>query len=472
MNADSNKITITGLQKLGLDLFEDKDTVEFVFGGAGGGGKSVFIGLAACLRCIRYPGVREGIGRKDLSQLHKTTFTTLLGKVHSMLGITPNDFRQAQDGSIHYVNGSVIVPVDLKYYPSDPDFNRLGSLELTDMFVDEIGEIQESAYSAIKSRVGRWKNDEYGITAKVVSSCNPSGNFIRQRFYDPYVERGGGRMQRWVNGKTESNGEVVDSYFAFIRASVYDNPFIEKSYAYNLMRLPDRERKRLLDGNWDYAEDEDSLFRVNLLDKSITYNYPESDGTFDKFIGVDVSDKGGDATVFSLVNHGVLITQKKSSVQMNWDVKSEKPISILLADELIEFAQRNGFTPKDAKRIAVECNGVGVGIRDALKMRGWYIYEYTATSKTRSEGFYNLMLDMDSGDIKMMNDLSYMSELRRELAAHTYEMDNQEPKVIKKDKLKQIIGHSPDEADSFMIANFVRRETKDGALNVRNHIYW
>ena len=114
----------------------------------------MLIGILALLRCIQYPGVREGIGRKDLSQLKNTTFTTLLGKVHTIMGIGLNDFRQAQDGSIHYTNGSTIVPNELDYYPSDPDFNRLGSLELTDVFIDEVGELREPSYNAIKSGSG------------------------------------------------------------------------------------------------------------------------------------------------------------------------------------------------------------------------------------------------------------------------------------------------------------------------------
>ena len=470
-NQASKGITITALQKLGIELFNDRDTVEILFGGSGGGGKSVLIGILALLRCIQYPGVREGIGRKDLSQLKKTTFTTLLGKVHTIMGIGLNDFRQAQDGSIHYTNGSTIVPIELDYYPSDPDFNRLGSLELTDMFIDEVGELREPSYNAIKSRVGRWLNDKYGLTPKLFCTCNPSMTFVREYFYEPYSRLGGGQIQRWQTGKTESRGEILPAYRAFVRSSVYDNPFIEKSYVYNLQRLPDRERKRLLDGNWDYADDSNSLFRMSLLDKAITYDYPQ-ESDFDKFIGVDVSDKGGDATVFSLIDHGVLITQKQSSVQLNWDSKSELPLSRLIADELVEFAQRNGFTQRNAKNIAVECNGVGVGVRDMLKTRGWFITEYTATHKSRSEGYYNLMLDLDDGSVKIVNDLLGLDELRRELSAHTYEMNNQEPNVIRKDKIKMAIGHSPDFADSFMIANTCRREFHSGAKDVKNFIYW
>ena len=162
-----------------------------------------------------------------------------------------------------------------------------------------------------------------------------------------------------------------------------------------------------------------------------------------------------DATVFSLIDNGVLIAQKKSSIQMNWDKNSEEPLGYLITNELIEFAQRNGFQQVNARNIAVESNGIGASCRDALRVRGWNLTEYVATSKSRSEGYYNLMLNMDSGTIKIYKDVSTLGELRKELGAHTYEMENQQPKVIKKSKLKEILGHSPDYSDSFMIASWM-----------------
>ena len=61
----------------------------------------------------------------------------------------------------------------------------------------------------------------------------------------------------------------------------------------------------------------------------------------------------------------------------------------------------------------------------------------------------------------MKKGVSAVDELRKELTAHTYEMNNQIPDVVKKEKIKQMIGHSPDEADSLMIANHVRNLIKN-----------
>ena len=172
-----------------------------------------------------------------------------------------------------------------------------------------------------------------------------------------------------------------------------------------------------------------------------------------------------DKTIFSLIEDGILVSQKASQVQMNWEKDSKLPMGRLITDELVEFAQRNGIDQRLASHIAVEINGVGASVRDFLRDRGWQITEYTATHKSRSENYYNLMLDMDAGDVKIYNEIYDIDGLRRELGAHSYIMENQEPSVVKKDKIKLSIGHSPDRADSFCIANYARRIAENPQLN-------
>ena len=249
----------------------------------------------------------------------------------------------------------------------------------------------------------------------------------------------------------------------------YDNPFLPRSYIDNLATLPPREKKRLLLGDWNYADDDNSLFRSDLLDRALCYETPAGGEKFSKFIGVDVAGKGGDLTVYSLIVDGVLVSQKVSNVQMNWDRKDERPLFRLMADELVELAQRNGFTPKFARHIAVEGNGIGQALVTCLKERGWQITEYIATHKSRSENYYQLMLDMDAGEVKILNSLVGLDELRKELSAHSYEMTNQEPSVVKKEKIKQAIGCSPDRADSLAIAGYVRHFIENPQLDPKRN---
>ena len=80
----------------------------------------------------KYPGTRWFIGRKELSNLVKTTLNTyykfgqdykipmhLMGKLDKKYNI------------IKFLNGSEILLLDCATQPADPLFTRFGSLELT-----------------------------------------------------------------------------------------------------------------------------------------------------------------------------------------------------------------------------------------------------------------------------------------------------------------------------------------------------
>lgn len=451
-------ISLSPVQGLAMQEFDDPQTTRLLYGGGAGAGKSYLLALLAVLSARKYPGIKNGIGRKELKRLKQTTIATLLHKVHPDLGIKEADFKiNWMDGTIEYKNGSSILMIDMASKPSDVDFAAFGSLELTNMFIDEAGELSKKAVDVIGSRTNRWLNEKYNVVGKLVMSCNPSQNFLRNEYYEPYRKQGGGQIQKWKYGDVWVGNERMDSFQAYIRSTVLDNTFIDRNYIENLKTLPVQERKRLFEGDWNYADEDDSLFTSIILDKAVAYQLEESE-VFDKYIGVDVADKGKDETIVTLLDKGVATIQKPLKLRMTDLEKknTDKPISYIYADELIKFAQQNGFTPAHAKRIAVEGNGIGVGIRDALRIRGWYISVYEATGQTRSKGYYDLMLDMDGGKVKILHGLDD-GELRKQLAAHSYEMNDQKPQVIKKDKLKMILGRSPDQADSFMISAWIAR---------------
>lgn len=452
-------LDITEKQQQFLQLLEDPTINELLIGGAGGGAKSFSLGMGASLLARKYPGLRVFMGRKTLKSLKESTLNTLLTKVFPFLGVKTSEYvMHFSTMTLDYKNGSKIIFGELDTNPSDPDFSRIGSTEYDIAIVDEAGEITLAAKNAIKTRIGRGVLGDLGIPGKLIISANPSTNFLFSEYFEPYDKLGGGGFQKWQIGEvTVSNGKKLPSYRAFLRMGAYDNPFLPQAYIDNLLTLPDRERKRILDGDWHYADDEASLFRSGLLDKATAWELPEQTEAMNRFIGVDLSDSGKDKTIFSLIEDGILVSQKASQVQMTWEKDSKLPMGRLITDELVEFAQRNGIDQRLASHIAVEINGVGASVRDFLRDRGWQITEYTATHKSRSENYYNLMLDMDAGDVKIYHEIFGLDELRRELSAHSYTMNNQEPSVVKKDKIKLTIGHSPDRADSFAIANYARR---------------
>jgi len=443
-------------------IIDDPQVVEALIGGSAGGAKTMSMCIAMMLAIAMYPGIQFALGRKTLQGLVRSTVATLLGKAHPMFGITRDDFHyDKKDGIITYKNGSKITLLALDYEPSDPDFTRLGSAEFDWAFVDEAGEIGKQAKDVLRSRLGRGiATQQYEIPPKIILSCNPSTNFLRTEYYQPYKELGAGGFQKWQIGEVVIHGQTKPAYRAFLRMSVQDNPFIDKNYYQTLKQLPDRERKRLLDGNWDYSDNDKMLFTGELIEDCTIREMPEMSmiEKCDYLIGVDVADIGTDSSVISIVQNNILIRQIKINLREAGIGKDSKvDIGDFLSEKVIYYAKHLGFTEKDAKRITIETNGVGASLRDALRRKKWFVTEYTADVKTRSKMFYSLHEMMVDGKVSIYagGDLNY-DELRRQMTAHEYEIEGDRIKLTSKRDLKRQLGCSPDMADSFAIAMFPR----------------
>ena len=443
-------------------ILDDPTVVEALIGGSAGGGKTMSMCIAMMIAIATYPGIQLALGRKTLQGLNRSTVATLLGKVHPMFHIGASDFHfDKKDGIITYHDGSKITLLALDYEPSDPDFARLGSAEFDWAFVDEAGEISKQAKDVLRSRLGRGiATQKFDIPPKIILSCNPSTNFLRTEYYQPYHDLGAGGFQKWRIGDVIVKGARKPAYRAFLRMSVKDNSFIDKNYYETLKQLPERERKRLLDGNWDYADNDRMLFTGELIDDCTIREKPEM-GVIEKndyLIGVDVADVGTDSSVISVVQNNILIRQIKISLRESGIGKDSKvDIGDFLSEKVIFCAKHYGLSERDAKRITIETNGVGASLRDALRRKKWFVTEYTADARSRGRMFYSLHELLVDGKAFIFDnpDLNY-SELRRQMTAHEYELENDKVKLSSKKELRRQLGCSPDMADSFAIAMYPR----------------
>jgi len=161
-------------QENAVYYLKDNETRELIYGGAAGGGKSALGVLWLIECCQRYKGSRYLMGRAKLKTLKETTLATFF-ELSSKLEISDQWEYKMQQGVISWENGSEIILKDLFYYPSDPNFDELGSLEITGAFIDECNQVVSKAWQIVKSRI-RYKLDEFGLIPKMLGSCNPSKN--------------------------------------------------------------------------------------------------------------------------------------------------------------------------------------------------------------------------------------------------------------------------------------------------------
>jgi hypothetical protein len=223
-----------------------KHVEDVFFGGSAGGGKSFLGCLWQIERRRKYPGTRGMIGRSKLKNLKLTTLKTLFE-------IWKNEYEgrfkgfemnlNNQDNVIYFSNGSEIILKDLFLYPADPEFTSLGSLEVTDIFFDELPEITEKAFSIARSRI-RYKLIN-GVP-KSLAAGNPANNWVKTRYV------------------SDSNNKpiVLDDYRKFVPATVEDNPdeTFRNQYRKNLERLPYFDRMRLLHGDWTVIDNDNPFF--------------------------------------------------------------------------------------------------------------------------------------------------------------------------------------------------------------------
>lgn len=426
---------LTLKQTKALDFLEDNQVNEVFFGGAAGGGKSAIGCYWQLKNRIKYPGTRGGIGRKNLKDIKETTLKTLF-EVAKMQGLVNGvHFKyKEQKSTILFSNSSEIVLKELKYIPSDRDFDRFGSLELTDFFIDETPQIMKKAKDAIKSRI-RFKIDDYDLIPKLLMTGNPTKNWIYKNYYIKQREN-----------------ELADN-IKFIQSLAKDNPHISKHYIENLKGLETAMVQRLLYGNWEYDDDPTSLIDYdNII--SIFKNDHLDLGN-EKYITADIARLGSDKAIilvwdgFVIIDYHVIEKDKVTAIQ----------------SKITEF--RNKYKIPKINCIADE-DGVGGGVVDNLGIKG-----FTNNAKAfNNENYENLKAQCTYKLAEMINkfqiyfkaELSskYMDEITEELeCVKTYKIDDDKKlKVLPKDKIKEIIGRSPDWLDSLFMRMYFEYKPK------------
>jgi len=314
------KLKIKPTYKQSLVWFKlfDRITKFIMFGGGAGGGKSWLICDWLLYMCLKYPGTKWFIGREELKRIMGSTYLTFC-KVAKFHNVDRKGWDlNGQYNYIQFTNGSRIDLLDMKYLPSDPLYERFGSMEFTGGALEEVGEIHFSGFDVLKSRVGRWDNIKYDIPSKILLTCNPKKNWAYRLFYKP-----------WRDGKLDKDKCFVESLY-------YDNPYTAKQYKENLSSITDKVMKqRLMFGLWEYDTDPSRLFNYESIIDMFTNNVKQGV----TYCTVDQSGRGRDKAVITLwrglyIYKIIAFKEGISSMQLDNILQVEQiPRSRCLADE-------------------------------------------------------------------------------------------------------------------------------------------
>jgi hypothetical protein len=268
-------------QKEVYRLWANDTTTDIVYGGSKGSGKS-FLGCSLILGdCLMYPGIHTFIARKKLNDLRKFTIPSIL-EVLNIWGITEKYYRHnGQDNFYEFYNGSKLFLLEAAYLPSDPLFERFGSMQMTRGWIEEAGEFEEAAKNNLFASVGRWKNDEYGLLRKLLQTCNPKKNYLYSEYY-----------KRFLDG-------TLQGYKAFIQALPTDNKRLSAGYLEHLNEiLTTNEKKRLLEGDWEYDDSPLALYDFNNICDLFTNSFVAATGK--RYMSADIAYLGADIFVITI----------------------------------------------------------------------------------------------------------------------------------------------------------------------------
>ena len=427
----------TKKQSEAWECLVDSTTTDLLFGGGAGGAKS-FLGCAwIILMAGQYPGTRWLIGRKKLKSLKETTLLTFWS-ICAMWGIkVGRDLTfNGQDNIITFQNGSEIFLKDLFQYPSDPNFDSLGSMEITGGFIDEANQLAFKAVEVVRSRI-RYRLDEYGLIPKLLMTCNPSKNWPYTEYYKPDKE-----------GKLPKEKK-------FIQALVRDNPFISKHYVKQLKSIKDKAtRERLLKGNWEYDDDPSAMFPFDVISDLFTTKAKNREG---KFISGDISRKGKDNFPIGYWEG----FQLKEIHVLPYEVRSNTAKS---AQWIVALAERKGVRRSN---IVLDEDGVGGGVVDnipgcvgfvngsaPIQPPSFEAKQRVNYQNLKSQCYFELARLAEEGEIGVDE---VPDEIRNAVTEELGEIKQKDIDkdgklaVIGKDAVKESLGRSPDYADMIMM---------------------
>jgi hypothetical protein len=402
-------------------LSPESDVRQVLYGGAASGGKTRLGCEWQILRRLTYPGTRSVIGRSQLKTLKETTLHTFF-ECTDRFGLKAGTHYTYNEnkGLITFDNKSEIILKDLFHYPSDPNFDGLGSLEITDYFVDEVAEVSKKAVDILHSRV-RYKLSEYGLTPKGLLTCNPSKSWVYDEFYLAHKEN---RLVDWR---------------AYVRSLPTDNPFTEPEYLKSLLALPEYDKQRLYYGNWEFDEDQSKLFFTSDLHAMFREEQP----TGDKFITADVARLGKDKSVIILW-HGLRI--------IHVHIIERSPITAIV-QHVKELRDTHGVP---LKNIIADEDGIGGGVVDMLKCTGFINgskAKHPEYMNLKSECYFKLAEYIAQGKLSADYTDGIKARFIRELETikrHNADKDTR-LQVTPKEEIKRMHGFSPDYADALMM---------------------
>lgn len=407
----------------------DPTVTDIVYGGSKGSGKS-FLGCSLIFGdAFIYAGTHYFISRTSLTDLRKFTIPS----VHEVLGKwgIPSHLYSynGQDNYFSLYNGSKVYLLSANYLPSDPLYMRFGSMQMTRGWIEEAGEFEKAAKNNLAASIGRWKNDVYKLTPKLLQTCNPSKNYLYTDYYRPY------------------RSNELPAWQRFIQAFPQDNQMLPDGYLENLSRILDKNQKeRLLFGNWEFDDDPTVLCDYDAICDMFTNDHVQPTG--DKHISADLAMQGRDRFVAGVWDGNVC------EIAIDKSKATGKEIQQDLQNLMI-----NRSVPRS--KVVADSDGLGAFLVSYLngikEFHGGGKANDAEYANIKTECAYKLAELVNKRQIKVICSEEQKARIIEELGVlKSDSVDNDEGKkrIIKKEDMKELLGRSPDYLDMLLMKQY------------------
>lgn len=208
-----------------------------MYGGAGGGGKSVAL-LAAALQYVQHPRYAALLLRRTFADLNLPE--ALIPLSHQWL--KPTDAKwNGQEHQWRFPSGATLT---FGYLETENDKYRYQGAAFNFIGFDELTQFTSSQYRYLFSRLRR--REGVNVPLRMRSATNPGGvghEWVRERFIDG-----------------------IDPDRLFIPAKLEDNPYLDRdAYSETLNQLDPVTRAQLRHGDWNIRP-EGNLFKRQWFD--------------------------------------------------------------------------------------------------------------------------------------------------------------------------------------------------------------
>jgi hypothetical protein len=438
--AETASLRLFSKQIQAYQFLEDDTTNELCYGGAARGGKS-WLGCGwQIIRRIKFAGSAGLIAREELVKLKDTTLLTFFKVLNEMKLRDVVDYN-AQSMTATFPNGSVIFFREIKYIPSDPEFDRLGSYDLTDCFLDEAQQISSKAISVLKGRFSLLYGPGWATIPKALYTCNPTKGWIYTDFVQP-----------------DKIGDIRSDR-QFIKALPKDNPHVPQSYLDNLLKADKVTIERLYYGNFEYDDDPSVLCEYDAILDMFTNDHVKPTGN--KYISADLAMQGRDKFVAGVWDGLVVripIDQGKSTGKS-------------IETDLRKLMETNSV-PRS--RTVADSDGMGNYLESYLEgikefHGGAQAINKAEFANIKAECAYKLADMINERKIKVIcTDLQKKSIIEEigMLKADSVDKDESKKRIIKKELMKEALRRSPDYLDMLIMGMYFHVARKPAEVHI------